>query len=299
MKILKADGTVMDLKVPNKCVTGMSDPNVATAAIAEWLISTNACWILFQNDISPEIVKIRSLPRQAISAATDALLYGRYDHEFSTEGLHLYSSADLSLEHAENIGYVRSSYVGNVVPAPAMIANSHVWNKVGIRLGNITTSRLTGNEEKTASLKHDYIEYLKRGYSLQVWIAPIRSFVAPFITQWLMEDIEDAREFRTSRLNAARLKRRELKPAGTEAWKTVQAAVQVGESVELPTEINVPLFDSEEVVNLLDQTEPVGIKLYNDGYVTTMTFDPADAQSVLTFQNLFGVDSKYSVKLLV
>lgn len=294
MLVLHTDGTVISNDLPKAAVEGINDLNTARGAIKEWMDEQGANWALFQypgtvND--PVRVKFDS-PKQAITAATDLLLYGRYDHPLTTAGLHLYNNADLNAMHRENMGAVHASYKGDVVTAP-----ESGWARIGIQMGAMYTKPLT---IETAINKHNYVDYLISGYPLQVWIAPIRDFAATFMVQWLLDDVEDAKAYRNERLNAASLRRREIRPAGTDAWRTLQEAQKVGEDVELPTEINAPVNGQKEIVDLMSIEGPVGIGLYKGGaWVTNLTFDRSNPQSVLQADKLLGgEESKYAVEVL-
>jgi hypothetical protein len=298
IKILKSDGTELAHDVPEACVSEMSDPNVAREAIADWLNVAGACKLIF--DIGLEGAPTEPVRRDAdrmaaIAGATDYLLYGKYDHPMTAQGLHLYADADVNAQSSGNLGFVRSTYTGNVVPAPKMKDGQHVWHVIGRQLDNFITDPA---KVQNAIAKHVWIEYMLMGNNLSVWIAPIRNQVSTFLVQWFMEDRSAAKSFGEQRQAAARLNRTEVRPAGSQAWKSLQSAIQVGDAVELPSEINVPTIDGE-VINLMELVDETGIKLYkNGGYITKQTFKPNDPQSVLTFQNLFGVDSKYAVKVL-
>lgn len=294
MLVLKTDGTVIANDLPKAAVEGMNDPNTARLAIKEWMDEQGANWALFEypgSENAPVRVKF-DFPKQAITAATDLLLYGRYAHPLTTAGLHLYDNADLASMHRENLGSVHASYAGNVVQAP-----ESGWARIGAQMGQLYTKPLS---IETAIRKHNYVDYLIQRFPLQVWIAPIRDFAATFMVQWLMEDVEDAADFRNARLQAASLKRREIRPAGVSAWKSLQEAQEVGESVELPTEIKAPINGTKEVIDLMTIDQPVGIGLYRGGaWVTNLSFDRNNPQSVLTANNLLGnEESKYAVEVL-
>jgi hypothetical protein len=299
MFITKSNGTVVDLNVAQQAVDDMADPNVAREAIAAYLEAQGVCKIIFDNPASDQLIPIKlEGPEQGVTAATDFLLYNKYSHPATTRGLHIFQSADLNVVHAERVGYVHTTYCGDVIATPALVDGAHAWYEIGIRLGNIYCVPMRSGKNKVASMKHDYTDYLIQGYGLDVWVAPIRDWLSPFMVQWLMPDINDAIKYRNERLTASRLKRKELRPAGASAYKTLQSAVETGEEVVLPDEIMVINLD-EETINLLDFTEPVGFRLYRGGSpVMTMSFDPNDAQSILTWANIMGPDSKYAVKQL-
>lgn len=288
MDLLKVDGTVVSKDVPQELVTELTDLNMAANNIADWLTEESICWMKFGEQADPITIRRDSL-RQALTGATDYLLYKRYDHPQTTEGLHLYTNADLTLPHSEDIGIVRSSYVGNFMTSPDMKNDgSHVWHKVGIRLGNLYHNPLRQKAERVRSVKHDYIEYLIREYSMKVWIAPIREYAATFITQWLEPDLETAREFRASRLKASRIRRTEVRPAGRKIWKAMNAAQEVEADVTLPDEIYVESLDGE-AIDLMELEGKTDFKLYRGGVaIQVMSFDPEDVSSVLTWNELLS-----------
>ena len=301
MKLLNGSRIALNMKAVEKA-TKLGDADQAVAGLVPMLKDNNACWVVFGED-DQEVARIRQQDnRQAITAATDFLLYDKYNHPLTGESLHIRTGVNMEADLIEDIGVIRSSYVGPFMPAPDMVDGQHVWHQLGIRLGNVYSRPIPKSYAKTRSAKHDFIEYLIRGYALHVWVAPIREYIAPFIYQWLIGDMEKAQAYRTQRLTASQINKREIRPAGYAAYKAVEGAKELGEEVTLPTEIFVESITGE-AINLMDLKASTGIQLYRGNDETMLKLNrmqwvPEDPVRVLTFADMFSEPDNYKVEVL-
>jgi hypothetical protein len=295
---LKADGTVADMELVQTIVDGAVDLNDAKAQLTDMLADKGVCWMQFGfSDQAP--IEIRTeFTRQALTGATDFGLYGKYSHPLSAEGLHILSRTDFNTPHNEDVGVVRSSYIGDLVQAPALQNGLNVWHKVGISLGNIYTTALSGKYEKVRVAKHNAIEYLFRGYALKVWIAPIRDYAATIAIQWLVDDLERAANFKSERLTASRLRKNVIKPAGAKAWKATEANKKAGINTVLPDEVWIESL-SGVAMDLRKLSEPTMLQLYLGGVpVQKMEFVPNDATRVLTFVDMLVDEPNFVAEIV-
>lgn len=299
MLFLKADGTVADMKLVQDIVDGSKDLNDAKHKLTDMLAEKGVCWMLFgESDQAPIQVRDDKVTRQALTGATDFALYGKYSHKLTAEGLHILSRTDFNTPHNEDVGVVRSSYLGEVVQAPALQNGQNVWHKVGISLGNIYTKAFSGKYAEVRAAKHNFIEYLIRGYAMKVWIAPIRDYAATIAIQWLVSDLEIAANFKSERLTASRLRRTVIKPAGTKAWKYTEANRKAGVATELPDELWIESL-SGVAMDLRKLKEDTWLQLYLGGVpVQKELYLPDDATRVITFVNML-VDEPNMVAELV
>lgn len=266
-----------------------SDMNLVTANISDFLSESGVCWIRFGEE-EQQAVKVRRLNvRQAITAASDFLRYGKYDHPESGPGLHLNANVDMNDPLIEDAGVVRSSYTGVYVPAPPMVNGQHVWHQVSVNLGNVQITPMFGKYADVRAAKHDFVEYMMRGYALQVWIAPIRDYAAPFITQFMTDD-EKARQFRSERLTASRLRKKVIKPAGYDAWKRTNSAREQKEDVNLPDELWVETLEGQ-AVDLMTIQGPANVQLYLGAIpVQKLVWDTSDTGKMLTMQDVLAAE---------
>ena len=298
MLFLNGDSTVADMELVQDIVDGSKDLNDARVQLNDMLAEKGICWMLFgESEQAPISVKI-DFTRQALTGATDFELYKKYGHPLTTEGLHILSRTDFNTPHNEDVGVVRSSYLGDLVQAPALQNGQSVWHKVGITLGNIYTTPISGKYEKVRAAKHNFIEYLIRGYAMKVWIAPIRDYAATIAIQWLVDDLERATNFKSERLTAARLRKNVIKPAGAKAWKATEADKKAGVATVLPDEVWIENL-SGVAMNLRELAEPTMLQLYLGGVpVQKLEFVPDDPARVMHFVDMLVDEPNFIAELV-
>jgi len=294
----KSDGSVVSMDVPNEIIANSADLHQAQASITDFMTEKGVCKMFFG---SPDqvVAKVeRDFIRQALTGATDLLLYGKYDHPITAPGLHIMSKADFNSPLSEDVGVVRSSYVGDAVPAPALLNGQNVWHKVGIELGDVYTSALKGKYAEVRAKKHNFIEQILRGYALDVWVAPIRDYAATIAVQWLVNDLARASEFKSQRMTANRVRQNVIKPAGYKAWKHTEANNQAGADTVLPDEIWIENMSGVAMDLMLLNSETT-VQLYLGGIpVQKMTFIPGNATRILSFVEVLKDEPNFVAELI-
>jgi hypothetical protein len=296
---MKADGTVANMEVPVEILQDSANLNDAQAKITDWLAVNGMCWMFF-GEQDMVIAEIRTeYTRQALTGATDLGLYGKYDHKLTAEGLHILSQTDFNtLAHSEDVGVVRSSYLGDAVQAPALQNGQNVWHKVGVNLSDVYTSPLKGKYAVIRSKKHNYIEYLIRGFALKVWIAPIRDYAATIAIQWLVGNLEVAAQFKSERLTASRVRKNVIKPAGYKSWKATEANRKASKATVLPDELWIENLSGGSM-DLRELTEPTMLQLYLGGVpVQKMEFIPDNDTRILTFVDMLQNEPNFVAELI-
>lgn len=277
-----ASGTVVPMDEANETVAKFTDLNMVAENLATWMEEEGVSFVRFGDENDEQVIR-RDNTQQAITAATDHLLYGRYDHPETTEGLHIYSNSSLEGLHGENIGVIHSDYVGSLMIGPEPDNGYGVWHQIGLRRGNLYHSPIPRRARSTKSVKHDFVDYILMGYSLKVWVANIRPYFAIFLTQWLEPDIEVAAAFRDQRLAKERVRRQVIKPAGRRAYKMLNSSQDRSEVV-VPDEIYFESVDGEAIE--LFENGKQEYKLYSGGVPQQVKeFDPDNLESVLVWND--------------
>ncbi len=298
MLFLKADSSVANMELVQDIVDGSKDLNDAKVQLTDMLADKGICWMLFGESEQAAIEVRIEFTRQALTGATDFGLYGKYSHPLTTEGLHILSRTDFNTPHNEDVGVIRSSYLGDLVQAPALQNGQNVWHKVGISLGNIYTVAISGKYSGVRAAKHNFIEYLLRGYAMKVWIAPIRDYAATIAIQWLVKDLEIAANFKSERLTASRLRKNVIKPAGAKAWKANEANKKSGVATVLPDEVWIENL-SGVAMDLRKLAEPTMLQLYLGGVpVQKLEFVPDNPARVMQFVDMLVNEPNFIAELV-
>ncbi len=299
MKLYNSKHQLVSLDVPEECVATLQ-PRDAAVNIAAWMDEEMVSWAVF-GDTDAELLQVPQFPTDSkafVRAAMAYFKYGDYSHALTCPGLHIKSYTDLAQPFVENAGVINSCYKGNLIQTPARAEDGrHQWYGLGVEFGDFFVEEIEEKDIKYRTMWHNYIEHFVRGYAAKVKVSVMRSYFSVFVVQWFMED-RAARIYKNDLRIAAKIRNNKIKPANNKAYKATVAAVEVGEKIALPVEINAVSTDGE-LLNLRDLTKAVDVRFFlNDRLIDTMLYDPDNDKRILTFSNILTTDPSFRVEVL-
>lgn len=276
--------------------TGVSNFKTLNAQIAKMLEADGISKCVFHSGDNVQAVNGYANCKSALTAGTSHLFYNTYGSPLTTEGLHIRKAVEPSCAEAYNAGYVSNRYQGKLVDAP-----EKGWLMVGREYFAWTTNPIKADAVDNTMRKHKYIDYMLMGVSLEVWIAPIRDYMATFLMQWFATSEANGFLIREERMDAF-FERKEVRKVQVANYHASQDP-----EVELPS----PAPTAEGEVKLLFQfigkvkkvdlmkLQPQSFMLYSvrrgrKVALDTVAWDPNDAQSVADF-TMMAADVRYAV----
>jgi len=299
MKLYNSQYQLVSLDVPEECVATLN-PRDAAVNIAAWLDENKVTWAVF-GETDAELLEIPMFQLKIdmqLRASMAMFKYLDYGHTLTCPGLHIKSHVDLAQPFVENAGVINSSYKGNLIEVPARAEDGrHQWYGLGVEFGDFFVEAIEAKDLAYRTKWHNLIEHYVRGYATKIKISVMRPYMAVMLVQWFLP-MAEARIYKNELRITAKIRNQKIKPANTKAYKATVAAVEVGEPVEIPAEINAVTVDGE-LVNLRDLTKATDVKLWLGGrLIDTMLFDPANDKRVLTFSNILTTDPNFRVEVV-
>lgn len=168
----------------------------------------NALWLVIAGtiaELTPVSIQDRGKTKSAISAFSDASMMGDfYLNKDSKPGMHIFGSADMGAEYADRVGVVHQSIGPNErFPQPREEICYRGWANVEIDNGifmaeaprdlrtNLQRDQGKLDTRLLMSWKHSYIDAILKGYTLHIWIAHMRPYLAKLISTWKLRKISD------------------------------------------------------------------------------------------------------------
>lgn len=279
--------------------TGVSNFKTLNAKIAEMLAADSISRCIFHAGDNVQPVKGSKNCKSALTAGTSHLFYNTYGSPLTTEGLHIRKAVEPSCAEAYNAGYVSYRYQGKLVSAPKA-----GWEMVNREYFAWNTSSIKADAVENTARKHKYIDYMLMGTSLDVWVAPIRDYMATFIMQWFATSEANGFLIREERM-AAFFEKKEVRKVQVANYYASQDP-----EAELPAPVPTTggevklMFQFIGKVNKVDlmKLAPQSFMLYSvrrgrKAALDTIAWDPNDPQSVGDF-TLLSADVRYAVDYL-
>lgn len=264
--------------------------------LVQWLVDNKATNVFFDNNGGPvEMINTKGTATwnaaPAIYAASDVLLYDMYG-EGSAKGFHLHAWADLRLRELDNYALVGVDFPRAGTDIPEHESHHLPWMVVNRRAGRNYLSFPKQDNQVDTVRKHDYIDYLVEGCSLNVNFAAIRSLAATVFLQFLVGDIALALEIKENRMEAKRtMDAVRVANPNTPAQHPLAGnnnGAGVGPAPTAPITVGtlkIKIAGSKKSVDMF--TKPAGSYfLYNgNNPLYDMRWDPANAYAVKAWEN--------------
>lgn len=162
--------------------------------------------------------------RSALYAGSDYLRHGRYDHELTQVGLHLFPEANLTGWRGTNLGVVSIYFEHGAelgIPIPTEEEYEEGWAVLNRRNGRFYLSHISEQWRITRARKHDFVDGYITGMGFNIRVLPWNINKNPetglgaadaVLLSWLEDDDEKAAQIRIDSISRRQTKDQLNKP---------------------------------------------------------------------------------------
>lgn len=214
-----------------RLATGGMGSQEATKKIGE------ANWFIVEGsveELTPIVIQDRGKAISHFLAFSDLhMMGGKYlNAKLSSPGVHVFAGADLKAEYADRVGVVHQT-IGpdELFPQPDPEVCYRGWANVDIDTSlffptapdDLRTWKQKNDPQKIdtrilMARKHSAIDKMLKGYTIHIWVAPLRRYIAKVMKSWKIKSANKRWDARSNAILSRNLHDRDFKEAAKDDY---------------------------------------------------------------------------------